>query len=74
MLLYNPHIGLKNRELFVFYISYHMDRDQFNQLYNLNLIKKRVKNSDAIAHKLGSALTKAINLKLQIIRKEMWKK
>ena len=58
----------------MFYINNYIDRDQFNQLYNPNQIEKGVQNIDAVACKLGLALTRANNHRLEIAREERQKK
>ena len=35
--------------------------DQFNQLYDLDWMKKGIRNADIVVRKLGPALTKATN-------------
>lgn len=37
-------------------------------------MKKYIKNADAVIHKLRAALLRAINHKLEVLRKKRWKK
>ena len=58
----------------VFYVNKYIDWDQFNQLYDVDWFNKGIRNEDAVAHKLGPALIKATNLRLEIAKKEVQKK
>ena len=58
----------------IFYVNSYIDRDQFNQLYDINLFNKDIQNVDAVAHKLEPASIKATILRLQVTKKEVWKK
>ena len=64
----------KDQDKFVFYVNNYIDWDQFNQLYDLNWMKKGIKNVDAVARKLGPALTRAINDRLEAAKEERQKR
>ena len=68
--LRSVHIVSKDQNKFVFYVNNYINWDQFNQLDDLDWIKKGIKNADAVAYKLGPALTKATNERLEVARKK----
>ena len=68
------HVVPKNQDKFVFYVNNYIDWDQFNQLYNLDWMKKRIRNVNAVAGKLRPASTRATNNWLKAAKKEMQKK
>ncbi len=70
LLLHNAHMVPRHQDKFGFYINNYIDQDQFNQLYYLDQIEKDIKNADAVACKLGLALTKATNQRLEAAREE----
>lgn len=74
LLLRNAYIVPRNQNKFMFYINKYIDSDQLNQLYDLDQIKKNIKNIDAIACKLGLTLIRATNNKLEVTREERQKK
>ena len=74
LVLHSAHVIFRDLDKFVFYVNNYINCDQFNQLYDLDRIDKNIKNADAIAYKLGPALTKSINYKLEIANKERQKK
>ena len=61
MVLCSIYMVFRDQNKFVFYINNYIDWDQFNLLYNLDWIKKCIKNAYAVAYKLEPALTKATN-------------
>ena len=54
----------------MFYVNNYIDWDQFNQLYDPNWMKKGIKNANAVVRKLGLALTRVNNKKLEIAKKK----
>ena len=58
----------------VFYVNNYIDWNQFNQLYNADWFNKGIRNADAVACKLGPALIKVTNLRLEVAKEEVWKK
>lgn len=64
----------RNKDKFVFYINNYIDWDQFNQLYNLNWIKKYIKSAYIVAHKVGLALSRAIIYRLEVAREKKQKR
>ena len=74
LVLRSAYIISRDQDKFVFYVNNYIDWDQFNQLYNPDWMDKGIKNADTVACKLGPALTKAINHKLEIASKERQKK
>ena len=58
----------------VFYINNYIDWDQFNQLYDPDWMDKGIKNADAVSHKLGPALTRATNNRLEVAGKNRQKR
>lgn len=52
----------------MFYVNNYINWDKFNQIYDLDQIKKFIENIDAVAYKLRLALIKATNHKLEITR------
>ncbi len=52
----------------VFYINNYINWDQFNQLYDPDRMEKDIRNTDAIARKLGPVLTKATNQKFEVVK------
>ena len=61
---------LRDQEKFVFYINNYIVWDQFIQLYNLDQMKKGIRNSDAVACKLRPASTKGTNNILEVAGKK----
>ena len=74
LVLHNAHMIPKDQDKFVFYINNYIDWDQFNQLYDLDWMKKGIRNTNAVAHKLGVGSTRATNDRLEIVREERRKK
>lgn len=60
----------RNQNKIIFYVYNYIDWDQFNQLQDLDWIKKDIQNTDAVARKLEPALTKKFSLRLEIAREE----
>lgn len=58
----------------MFYVNNDIYYDQFNQLYDLNLIEKSIKNANVIAYKLAPALKMTINNRLEVAREKEQKK
>lgn len=65
--LYTFHMILWHQNRVVFYVNNYIDWNQFSKLYDSDQIKKGLKNTDAVAHKLKPALIKAINHKLKVV-------
>lgn len=57
-----------------FYINNHIDKYQFNQLYDPDCIETAIKNAETIARKLRLAWTKATNNKLKVAKKKQKKR
>ncbi len=74
LVLYSAYIVPRDQDKVVFYINNYIDWDQFNQLYDPDWMEKSITNTDAIAHKLGPALTRATNQRLEIAREERRKR
>ena len=70
LVLCNAQMVFGNQDKFVFYVNNYINLDQFNYLYDLDWIKKDVRNVDVVAYKLGSALTRATNDKLEVAREK----
>ncbi len=70
LVLRNAHMISRDQNKFMFYVNIYIDWDQINQLYDLNQIKKDIRNADAVARKLGPVLIRATNQKLEVIREE----
>lgn len=51
-----------------------MDQNQFNQLYDFNQIDKSIKKANTITSKLGPALIRATNHKLEVTSKKRQEK
>ncbi len=64
----------KDQDKVVFYINNYIDWDQFNQLYDPDWMEKGIRNADAVVRKLGPALTRAINQRLEVAREERRKR
>lgn len=47
-----------------------MDLDQYYLLYNLDWMKKGIRNADAISHMLRLASTRTTKNKLEVAKKE----
>ena len=60
----------RNEDKVVIYINNYIDWDQFNQLYDSEWMEKGIRNANAIAYKLGPALTRATTHRLKVARKE----
>ena len=56
----------KDQNKFVFYVNNYINWDQFNQLFDLNWIKRVIQNANAIVRKLRPALIRASNDKLEV--------
>ena len=64
----------RDQDKVVIYINNYIDWDQFNLLYDIDLMEKSIQNADAVAYKLGLASIKAINYRLKVARKEQQKR
>lgn len=74
LVLHRVHVVPRNQIKFVFYVNNNINWDQFNQLYNLNQIEKGTKNRDVVTRKLGLALTRVINHRLEVVREKKLKR
>ena len=74
LVLRSTHLGLKDQDRAVFYVNNYIDWDQFNQLYDADWFNKGIRNADAVARKLGPALIKATNLRLEVAKEEVRRK
>ena len=54
----------------MFYVNNYIDWNQFNQLYNLDWMEKSIQNADVVTCKLGPALIRAINHKLEVAKED----
>ncbi len=70
LVLRSAHMVPRNQNKVMFYVNNYIDYNQFNQLYNLDWIEKGIRNADAVACKLGPALIRATNQKLEVAREE----
>ncbi len=70
----STHMVLKNQDKFVFYINNFIDWDQFNQLYDPDWIEKDIKNADTVVCKLGPALIRITNQRLEVAREKKRKR
>ncbi len=73
-ILHIAHMVPRDQDKVMFYVNNFIDWDQFNQLYDPDLMEKGIRNADAVARKLGPALTRATNQRLEITRKERRKR
>ena len=69
-ILHSAYMVPKDQNKFVFYVNNYIDWDQFNQLYDLDWIKRGIRNANTVSRKFGPALTRAINQKLEVVREE----
>ena len=72
--LQSAYVVPRDQDKVVFYINNYINWDQFNQLYDLDWMEKDTRNVDAIAYKLGPALIRATNHRLENVKKEKWKR
>lgn len=72
--LYSTYLVFRDQDKFVFYSNNYINWDQFSQLYDLDWMEKSIRNADAVARKLGPALTRVINYSLEVARKERQKR
>ena len=68
--LHNAHMVPRNQDKFVFYVNNYIHWDQFKPLYDYNWIEKGIRTVDVVARKLGLALTRATNQRLEVVRDE----
>ena len=54
----------------MFYINNNIYLDKFNQLYDLDKVKKCIQNADTVANKLEPAPIKVTNHRLENSKKE----
>ncbi len=73
-ILCSAHMIPRDQDKVIFYINNYINWDQYNQLYDPDWIEKGIKNVDAVAYKLGLALPRAINQRLEVAREEKRKK
>lgn len=64
----------RDEDKFINYINNYIYLDQFNELYDPDYIEKDIRNIDIIARKLGPALIRATNYKLEIAKEERQKR
>lgn len=74
LVFYNAYVITKDQEKFVFYINNYMDWNQFNQLYDFNWIDKSIKKANTVTSKLGLALIRATNHRLEVTSKKRQEK
>lgn len=74
IVLYKTHVIPRNYDKFVFYVNNCTDWDELNQLYDPDWMTKDVGNTNTIARKLGPALRKVTNQKLEVVREKMQRK
>ena len=74
LVLHSAHVVPRDQDKFVFYVNNYIDWDQFNQLYDLNVMEKGVQNVDVVARKLRPALTRASNHRLEVAREKRQKR
>lgn len=60
--------------MFMFYVNNYISWDQLNKLYDLDWLKKNIRNVDEVASKLKSVLIKVINQRLEAVKKKKRKK
>lgn len=70
MVLYIAPIIFSDQDKFEFYINNYIDLDPFNQLYNHDWMDKGEGNANVVACKLGPALKRATNHKLEVTNKK----
>lgn len=68
--LQSAHMVPRNQDKVVFYINKYINWNQFNQLYDLDQIEKKIQNADLVTHKLEPASIKATNHRLEDVKKE----
>ena len=74
LVLHSAHVIPRDLDKFLYYINNYNDCNQFNQLYDLNWIEKGIKNINTVVRKLGPALTRAPNYRLEVTREERRKR
>lgn len=74
LVLHNAYVVSRNYNKFMFYINNYIDQNQFNQLYDLDQIKKDIQNPNAVICKLGSTLTRSNNYRLEVAKEKNQKK
>ena len=68
--LYNTYIVFRDQNKVVFLINNTSDCNQFNQLYDLNRMKKDIQNANIVICKLRMALIRAIYYRLDNAKEE----
>ena len=68
--LRSAHVVPRDQDKIVFYVNKYIDWDQFNQLYDSDWLSKGIWNAETVVRKLGPALMKATNLRLEEARKK----
>ena len=71
LVLRSAHVVPRDQDRMVFYVNNYIDWDQFNQLYDADWFNKGIRNADAVARKLGPALIKATNLRLEVAKEKV---
>lgn len=69
-ILRSAHLVLRNQDKFMFYINKYINWNQLNKFYYLDQMRKGIRNADAITHKLGLAITRATNQRIESAREE----
>lgn len=64
------YVIFRDQDKLLFYVNNYINWDEFNQLYNLDWIKKNIKNADTVACKFRPALTRVTNYRLKVAREE----
>ena len=64
----------RDQDRMIFFVDNYIDENQFNQLFDADWFNKSIRNADAMTHKLGLALIKVINLRLDVTKKKVQKK
>ena len=72
--LRSTYVVPRDQDRAVFYVNNYIDWDQFNQLYDADWFNKGIRNANAVARKLGPALIKATNLRLEIAKEKVQRK
>lgn len=65
LILQSAYVVLWDQDKVVFYINNYINWNEFNQLYDLDLMEKDIQNADVVARKLWPALIRATNHRLE---------
>ncbi len=69
-ILHSAYVVSRDQDKVMFYDNNYIDKDQFNQLYDLDWIERGIQNIDAVAHKLEPASIRVTNHRLEVAREE----